>query len=367
MQLYRKITQRTPIKSETEEKKAIKNIRNEVEMIEIELTKQTLENRDDIKKRIQDGIGNCKLMIKRLKESKDHSLVIDIKKIKAHFIELQKKIGEKEDILSARNRLYGKHFFKEPTLEIKIAHLEESLKDRLAQLNQGSPQILYDKIISKIENINNQAKVSFVNRNKDPSLKEEEIWPSLIFVTDGFSGTTREMLGISRDVLAKTTQIVYSILKQPSEVFSPRKILHYKLQYGSQAMALALKVLFNAIFKSKTFEESYGELSAGGPSALFRLGKSHLMQPMSVEKSVVVDVIVSKAERSFCQVGSTNIFIRGDAAHSSDPYSGYGCKTSLEETLADQFTIANRSAEGMNDLQMACQAWGHRKLRYSHQ
>ena len=67
--------------------------------------------------------------------------------------------------------------------------------------------------------------------------------------------------------------------------------------------------------------------------------KGHRMRPiaMKLEKTYRVDVMLRKAERNQIKVGKTFFTIRGDACHTTDPYSGTGAKIAIEETVADAY------------------------------
>lgn len=80
--------------------------------------------------------------------------------------------------------------------------------------------------------------------------------------------------------------------------------------------------------------------------------------PMRHVSTHSVDVIVSKAEKSMVKVGKTPFFIRGDASHSTDPYTGTGCKTALEETLADQYFLRHSDVEPDDVFESAILDWG---------
>lgn len=86
--------------------------------------------------------------------------------------------------------------------------------------------------------------------------------------------------------------------------------------------------------------------------------KGHQMKslPMEVKNNYMVEVVVSMAEKSMVDVNGTMVLVRGDADHITDPYSGTGCKTALEEVLADQYFLS-----GDRDImaQMILQ-WGHK-------
>jgi 2-polyprenyl-6-methoxyphenol hydroxylase-like FAD-dependent oxidoreductase len=67
--------------------------------------------------------------------------------------------------------------------------------------------------------------------------------------------------------------------------------------------------------------------------------KGHTMRPiaMVLEKTTRVDIMLRKAERSQMKLGESFFTIRGDASHTTDPYSGTGAKMAIEETVADAY------------------------------
>lgn len=92
---------------------------------------------------------------------------------------------------------------------------------------------------------------------------------------------------------------------------------------------------------------------------LFR-PQGHRMQsyPMKHKQNFLVDVQISNAEQSLVKVGNTTFLIRGDACHVTDPYSGTGCKTALEETLADQYFLKNSTFSNVSSMELAILNWG---------
>ncbi len=318
---------------------------------------------------------------------------------------------------------------KTPLIEVQIKDVEEDLRKTLADLNGGNPHIRTNKRVYSIEKEEEGAVVAIADTKSSAA---EWIKPSMIIVSDGFSGSTSKMLGIGKHVLAKTTQIAFSIFHRPSTPLSCFEHIKYCLWNGFQALILVIQVLFYALVHFTSFEEAYGAVVTGGPSAIFRIpaqdyvirclrkeeqsyinhtyrkkiaelkwkiekkegdphlltakmnrlkagleeylteraqqvhgvldiisafvGENHQIQPMTVAKNFVADIVVSRAERSGTHVGKTPVLIRGDAAHTTDPYSGYGCKTALEEALADPFLFDPRS---ISSLEWACLAWGY--------
>lgn len=91
--------------------------------------------------------------------------------------------------------------------------------------------------------------------------------------------------------------------------------------------------------------------------------KGHTMRPIAMEldRTYPVDVMLRKAERSQMLVGETLFTIRGDASHTTDPYSGTGAKTAIEETVTDHyfFSIApsKRTALDRTILEMNFQSY----------
>lgn len=91
--------------------------------------------------------------------------------------------------------------------------------------------------------------------------------------------------------------------------------------------------------------------------------KGHTMRPiaMRLDKTYPVDVMLRKAEKSQMLIGETLFTIRGDASHTTDPYSGTGAKTAIEETVADHyfFNIASnkRTAFDRTILEMGFQSY----------
>lgn len=67
--------------------------------------------------------------------------------------------------------------------------------------------------------------------------------------------------------------------------------------------------------------------------------KGHTIRPigMVLDRTYPVDVMLRKAERSQMLLGETLFTIRGDASHTTDPYSGTGAKTAIEETVTDHY------------------------------
>lgn len=320
-------------------------------------------------------------------------------------------------------------------LEVKIGDVETALKQTLKEIGKID-SVHFSTELQTIEN--REGKSLFVIRDLKEQSFVKIIEPSLVVVTDGAGSPTREQLGISKIVVADTTQIAYSILKAPVE--QPSKLKYTTVNF-LKSTALILSTLVNAVLKRCTLEEAFGQTIKGGPTAIFRIpeydylirclreeehadndqykdqlaildGKikrheakfpvnkekierlkkervvladqleknleanaqkmhgeidvfsalysaNHRIKPMQVSKNYLVDIFVGRAERNFVKVGNTPVILRGDASHTTDPYSGYGCKTAFEETLSDQYIFGMKNPGQMNDLENAVQCGGH--------
>ena len=330
---------------------------------------------------------------------------------------------------------------KAPLMEVKIGDVEEGLLQVLEELH-GSNPITYNTEISDITvSPSGDAGIRLTNSNGESIAMQ----PATVTVTDGFSGKTKQLLGISRIDLAKPTMIAYSIFKNvPAEPEIP-KTLKYRIKNSLKGIALIVSVAIYKIVKNKPVEEGFAKVIKGGPSAIFRIpdqdylirvlrkkeqgiltdyrarikkldlklaslesqpeteqnkakakrlqeerdtthdlfnrrlqrhaekmhgtldffqflynhsGHQMKKMPMKSTKDFLVDIQVGKAERDVVIVGQTPFLIRGDASHSTDPYSGYGCKTALEEIQADQ-NFFNHSEDINNPVGISMLAYGH--------
>ena len=88
--------------------------------------------------------------------------------------------------------------------------------------------------------------------------------------------------------------------------------------------------------------------------------KGHQMKqlPMKHMKTSLVEVNVGKAEQSTTKVGQTTFLIRGDASHITDPFSGTGAKTAIEETIVDHFFFNQNPATRNIEMEHAILEWG---------
>jgi flavin-dependent dehydrogenase len=86
--------------------------------------------------------------------------------------------------------------------------------------------------------------------------------------------------------------------------------------------------------------------------------KGHSMRPlpMTLKENIPVEVVITRAQRSLIDIQDTTFMIRGDAAHTTDPFSGTGCKTALEELLADQYFLNSER----NALDKSIMNWGQK-------
>lgn len=357
-------------------------------------------------------------------------------------------------------------------LEIPLGDVERYLMQILTDIGHAD-KVSFQTEPCSITNKGGQAEVTIRHKNG----AEEIIHPSMIIATDGASSPTRTMLGISRNILAKTTQIAYSILKvEPSQ--SLFKNLKYRIHYGLKAALLSIAVAIYALVLKLPIETAYNYIVKGGPTAIFRIpehdyvpgidlplekkdgekgqkvpahdylirvlrekeqafidsykdkvevlafrirkineklagtlpekeskkleirlatlkkeheqakqrlesvltsqaqemhsvvdvlsswiSKNHRIQPMKVEKNFLVDIFMGTAEQSMVQVGSTPVILRGDASHTTDPMTGYGCKIAIEETLADQWMFSFGELNKMHELALSCHQWTHEFYR----
>ncbi|WP_068471046.1 FAD-dependent monooxygenase [Candidatus Protochlamydia phocaeensis] len=374
-------------------------------------------------------------------------------------------------LISAADR-DGKASFghlKPNLVEIQIGDVEKYFMQILAEIDHTKNISFQTEPLSITKNGEGQAEVKIKHHNG----REETIYPSMVVATDGASSPTRAMLGISRVILAKTTQIAYTTfnaIASPSSFHS----LMYRVHNFLRGVALAAAVGIYALVFQVSLEKAYGHVAEGGPTAIFRIpehdfvpgldlplsdkgneakgkvpahdylirvlrekeqtfidsykdkvntaafkiskteqkikkesnrdkkakleqkleslklefeklkrqqeevltqraqhmhglldvvsslmSKNHSIQQMSVEKNFLVDIFVGKAEQSLVQVGKTPFALRGDASHTTDPYSGYGCKTAIEEILADQFLFSFGHLGGMNETALSCHNWMH--------
>lgn len=93
-------------------------------------------------------------------------------------------------------------------------------------------------------------------------------------------------------------------------------------------------------------------------SCFNRRGHSMKALPMRHLKTYLVDVMVGKAEQSMVQLGKITFFLRGDASHTTDPYSGTGAKTAIEETVADHYFLSQNQAYRKSELEHSILEWG---------
>lgn len=78
---------------------------------------------------------------------------------------------------------------------------------------------------------------------------------------------------------------------------------------------------------------------------------------MTLDKNYPVEIILTRTQQSQVNVNGTLFLLRGDAAHTTDPFSGTGCKTALEELLADQYILGCHEP---NEIMLAIMNWGEK-------
>ena len=357
-------------------------------------------------------------------------------------------------------------------LEIPLGDVEKYFMQILTEIGHSQNIAFQSKPLRITNNGHAQAEVAIENSAGAIEIMQ----PSLIMAVDGASSPTRTMLGISKQVLAKTTQIAYSTFEvdPPKSIFQSLKYRIYNFLRGA-ALAVA-SAIYALVFKVP-LETAYNHVVEGGPTAIFRIpehvhvpgmdkpmpkglsakssetpkvmahdylirvlrekeqafidtykdrveaaafkirranqklggdlstekrlqlvnklgeltkehaessqqlenvltsqaqhmhglldvlcsmiSKKHKIQPMQVNKNFLVDVVVGTAEQSLVKVGKTPIVLRGDASHTTDPHCGYGCKTAIEETLADQFMLSFGQLDEMSETELSCHNWAH--------
>lgn len=95
-----------------------------------------------------------------------------------------------------------------------------------------------------------------------------------------------------------------------------------------------------------------------GHSVFNPSGHSMKALPMTHTKTYLVDVMVGKAEQSMVQIGKTTFLLRGDASHTTDPYSGTGAKTAIEETVVDHYFLSQDQDHRKSELEHSILEWG---------
>lgn len=330
-------------------------------------------------------------------------------------------------------------------MEVKVGDLEEALESVLCKLNENISPVQFDTEIKRVTKENDRAVVHMINRHTQ---EKTTLSPSSLIITDGFKGTTKELIGISRIDLAKPTLVAFSIFKQAiqkQESKDKPSSIQYRFLNGIKGSLVVARVLGETLLLNKNAEQAYASSMEGGPSGISRLPdqdylfrvlkreeqniveenykneitkldqkikrqeekntsktlqkkedlktlknkkmtelKNYLNQkskdahgvldflqsvyhpeghkmgdaPKEITDSVLVDTIISKAERSLVQIGGIPCLVRGDACHTTDPYTGTGCKTAIEEILADQYLFNMGDVSDANPLELSILDWG---------
>lgn len=87
-------------------------------------------------------------------------------------------------------------------------------------------------------------------------------------------------------------------------------------------------------------------------------GHKMRLYPLEHKQNYLVDIVISKAERPMMKLGKTTFLLRGDACHTTDPYSGTGCKTAQEEILPDQYFLQNPNLVNASTLELSILNYG---------
>lgn len=155
-------------------------------------------------------------------------------------------------------------------MEVKIGDLENGLLHVLEELHGMNP-VDYSTEVSEIElSEQGEARVILMNRVDGETLVH---LPKTVTIADGFSGKTKDLLGVSRIDLAKPTMIAFSIFKDRSEEEdnSTSKTLKYRISNALRGASFMLAVSTYKLLKNKTLEESFAKVIKRGPSAIFRI------------------------------------------------------------------------------------------------
>ena len=332
-------------------------------------------------------------------------------------------------------------------IEVKIGDLESALEKILLDLNNHKNPVNYETQVKGISKKNNQAEIILVNNH---TKEKRTLMPASVIITDGFNGSTKQLVGVSRVDLAKPTLVTYSLFKkavqQKEQPQDSSSSFQYRVLNGVKGGLVITRILGETLLFQKNKEQAYAASLEGGPSGLSRLpdqeyllrvlkkeeqhlierdykkglteidrkikrqeeknnpkseikkqalktlknekekeldkylGKKsaelrgvldflqgvyhpegHKMEELKssqADQNVLVDTIITKSERSVVKVGNIPCLIRGDACHTTDPYTGTGCKTAMEELLADQYSFQQGAISQMNELDLSILEWG---------
>lgn len=160
---------------------------------------------------------------------------------------------------------------KPQLIEVKIGDVEEGLLHVLKELHGADP-IDYNTSVTAIESTEQgQASVTIQNTSNGVT---NILTPATVTIADGYSGKTKNLLGVAKIDLAKPTMIAYSIFKnvQSPEATSTKTIaLKYRIKNGIKAGIFLVAMLIYKILKNKSLESAFARVMKAGPSAIFRL------------------------------------------------------------------------------------------------
>lgn len=321
--------------------------------------------------------------------------------------------------------------------ESAIGHLEQALEETWNRIDKDHLPIRYNTSVQGIRRRDTgEAELTLVNSTTQ---EKQTRSGGIVFIADGASGGTKELLGINSIKLAKPTLLAFSIFKDSNvKKPSPLEALRYRVKYGVKGVLFSLKWIAYALLRFKSLEEAYSNTAPAGPSGLSRVPthdyllrifrhkeqqkiekkraeirklslkiqfhqggakeerlkkrkeilEKQLMQhleqkaskvygfldfvhscfnprghrmrksPMEHQQTFLVDVMVSRAEEPAVQMGNTLFLLRGDACHTTDPYSGTGCKTAIEEMLADQYFLGIEKPSQASELERSILNFG---------
>ena len=168
--------------------------------------------------------------------------------------------------------------------EICLGDLETVLLNILKALNHGTNPIKYQTTVSSIDKDNDNEAVCTLFNSETKTLTS--IKPLKVIVADGFSGHTKNLLGIIRVGLAKTTLVHFSIF----EKYIPRMnrffaTLAYRIKSFFKAFLFGLKLVGLFVWYRKSFEATYAIAIDGGPTGLSRIpSHDYLLRVLQIRR-----------------------------------------------------------------------------------
>lgn len=244
-------------------------------------------------------------------------------------------------------------------VELKTANLQSGLKNFTAIIAaDGVHSATRSMLGVGVKKLSKPTQLAFTIYKKDPNESTASIWKIIAYrVTNAVHGlwimikvlfycllhqsnviqAGSQVIGDGPSGLSRLNRHDYqlSIFRQEEQkVLESYQDKITVLQYlGQDASHLISE-------RQKRLEEKSKNLY--GPLDFFHMvfrPKGHTMRPlaMTLDKTYHVDIMLRKAERSQIELEKTLFTIRGDASHTTDPYSGTGAKIAIEETVADAY------------------------------